>query len=358
MVTFMAKLMRTLLLAVRPLLAFAAVLFPICAGAQAQEDQTFQQASVDFVQAYFREWSSPNAIALGYMDQVFPDRVAYFDKSLDHAALMNAKHRFAERWPERHFAERPGSVDVTCDTQHLCTVRGLVDWECRSQQRHDSVTGTSVFTLQLQDGMAVVAETGFVVSRGRALAWRAPTETTVARITSSEIGASKAAAPIPRAAKSTASEAAVSVLGSELPPSELSPQDLSVPAPAPLAANTAAAPQMPDSHAGSYTNDDIPTLRATYFAQSSDRDWISGWLMAEKIFTGTARSMGPAGGRTLSGLNGHEVHIMQFDTAQGPIACMIGESIPAFAQGSQVRITGIVSIFIDQTMYLTRCSLA
>ncbi|WP_428484778.1 hypothetical protein [Rhodopila sp.] len=305
----MTKLMATMLRAICGI----GILITV---AQADEP-TSQHNLIGFTKTYFQQWSSSNAVALPYMDDVFPDQVMYFDKTLDHAALMTVKRRFADRWPERHFTERVDSLRGTCDTPHLCVVWGLVDWECRSPQRHEQASGTSVFSLQLRDGVAVVAEDGFVVSRGQALAWRPP-----------EIVAK-------------------------------APDQAKPPAPGTLALRQptlAAQVNPPANHPGPYTNDDIPALRAAYFAESSDRDWVSNWLMAEKTFTGTARSLGLPGMQTLSGISGDDVHLMRFDTDHGPIACMIPSNVPAISKGSEVRIQGIVSIFIDQTMYLAHCS--
>ena len=103
------------------------------------------------------------------MDEMFPNEVVYFNQTTGHAALMHAKQRFAERWPLRRFVVRPDNLGVSCDQQHLCTVWGLVDWHCRSPERHAEATGTSVFAFQVQDGQVVLDEDGFVIARGQIL---------------------------------------------------------------------------------------------------------------------------------------------------------------------------------------------
>lgn len=133
-------------------------------------DRTFEDASVAFIRTYMEQWSSANPDALTYMDRVFSDEAMYFDQALNHAALMHAKHRFAERWPLRRFVVRDDDLSVSCDQQHLCTVWGLVDWHCRSPERHADATGTSVFSFQVQDGQLVLDEDGFVIARGQILA--------------------------------------------------------------------------------------------------------------------------------------------------------------------------------------------
>jgi len=114
-------------------------------------------------------------------------------------------------------------------------------------------------------------------------------------------------------------------------------------------------PDKPDSHPANYTNADIPALRSAYFAQTSDSNWIADWLMAQKRFTGTARSLGPSGRQTVHDDSGTDLNFMLFQADQGPIACMVPDRMPAFPEGETVRIQGIISIFSDKTMYLVRC---
>lgn len=312
----------------RTALAASCCIVALAAPAHAEE-QTFQQASIDFIKRYFQAWSSPNAVALAYMNQVFPDDVTYFDKDLDHAVLMDTKRRFAERWPERTFQERPDSLRATCDAQHLCTVWGLVDWKCRSEERHAVASGTSEFSFRLQDGMTAVSEDGFVVSRGQAFEGHRPVVTAAAS----------------RDPPGQAADSAPAQPGPAQPaPGQPGPE-----------VNPAAAPDL-SNHSGPFTNGDIPALRAAYFAESSDRDWVNDWLTAEKRFSGTARSIGAEGMQTLSGVEGQDLHIMQFAAEQGPIACIVPDKTAAIAKGADVRIHGIVSIFIDKTMYLAHCS--
>lgn len=132
-------------------------------------DRTFEEASGAFVQTYMKLWSSPTPEAMAYMDRVFPGEIVYFDQTLSHSAVMQQKRRFLERWPLRSFVVRNDGISVSCNQQHLCTAWGLVDWHCRSPERHADVTGTSVFAFQIQDGQTVLDEDGFVVARGQIL---------------------------------------------------------------------------------------------------------------------------------------------------------------------------------------------
>lgn len=146
----------------------ASLLLPLPSSGQ-MTDQSLANASISFIRTYMKEWSSPNPVALAYMNAVFPDQTTYFGKTLSHAELMQAKRRFAERWPIRRFVVRPDDLSVVCDPHHLCTVWGLVNWRCESPERHADAMGTSVFEFQLQDGRIVTSEDGFVITRGQIL---------------------------------------------------------------------------------------------------------------------------------------------------------------------------------------------
>jgi hypothetical protein len=86
---------------------------------------------------------------------------------------MREKHAFAERWPERSYKLRSGSVAVDCDSAHLvCIVTGLVDWTCTNPARRASASGTASFVLKLSilaDGRIVITdENGKAIHDGRA----------------------------------------------------------------------------------------------------------------------------------------------------------------------------------------------
>ncbi|MFO1028341.1 MAG: hypothetical protein U1E70_24460 [Acetobacteraceae bacterium] len=130
-------------------------------------DHAPEDQSIAFIHRYMQQWSSPNSEALAYMETVFPDRIVYFNEIVGHAALMQRKRRFAERWPLRSFVLRVDDISVSCDQQRLCTVWGLIDWHCHSPERHADAIGTSVFAFQIRDGRTVLDEGGFVIARGR-----------------------------------------------------------------------------------------------------------------------------------------------------------------------------------------------
>jgi hypothetical protein len=105
-----------------------------------------------------------------------------------------------------------------------------------------------------------------------------------------------------------------------------------------------------------FSNTDIPGLRKAFYADSADRNWITTWLAARHVFSGTARSLGQAGARDLTASDGSEMPYAVFQSDQGPIACMMIDRQAVPPPGEAVRLQGTVAIFIDRTMYLSHCS--
>ena len=81
------------------LLAATGSLLMLAVPARAQGD--FERASAAFIQQYIQEWAGPTSTALAYMDQIYPDQVDFYGKTLTHDELMTLKRKFVARWPER-----------------------------------------------------------------------------------------------------------------------------------------------------------------------------------------------------------------------------------------------------------------
>ena len=104
---------------------------------------TMHQRASAFMGDYFRHLSSPQV--LEDFERDYAPYVSYYDKRVDRATLMRDKARFVHRWPQRSYRLREESLDVSCDTPDLCMVTGLVDFECRSAERHAVSTGVARF---------------------------------------------------------------------------------------------------------------------------------------------------------------------------------------------------------------------
>jgi hypothetical protein len=83
--------------------------------------------------------------------------------------VLREKARFVHRWPERSYRPRPSTLSARCDTvkdEPICFVTGLVDFDCRSAERHAVSTGVARFTATVWFGgeqPQIIGETSEVI---------------------------------------------------------------------------------------------------------------------------------------------------------------------------------------------------
>jgi len=126
-----------------------------------------EQAAVAFTAAYQEAWSGPNGPALAAMASMYADTVEFYGKTLSRNEVMATKREFAERWPLRAYAIRPGTTEVSCAAE-VCNVSAIVEWFARSVPRKATSTGTATFTMVWHLGSGQIrAESGQVLSNDR-----------------------------------------------------------------------------------------------------------------------------------------------------------------------------------------------
>lgn len=277
------------------------------------QDGSFEQASAVFIQQYIQEWSGPAPAALAYMDQIYADQVEFYGKALTHAELMNLKRKFAVRWPERTLVVRPDSVQVLCDPNHLCAAQAIFDWRYRSPERQAVSSGSASLKLELQDGMTILSENGTVIPSNRS------TPPTMA----------------PRGS---------------IPPVATQPTS---PTDIPAAPVAEASPQQEEP---SPQRDKIAALRNTYFAHAADKDWVTAWLAQKRDFSGQGTFAGSTEDQAGPGPAG-VLRTVNFTSAVGTIACINPDNAGSLKVGEKVNIHGVVTIFIEDVMYLGQCSI-
>ena len=163
------------------LLSTMAVLALTCATApanwaQAGETQAttrLQQRSADLARSYLQTWSSNARVALDQVPRLYAPRVRFYGRVLDRNRLLREKAAFVQRWPVRHYAHRPGTVQINCDAgSRRCLVRSVIDWRAESPARRAVSRGASRFEqgIDLSGSRPVVfLESGAVLSHaGRA----------------------------------------------------------------------------------------------------------------------------------------------------------------------------------------------
>jgi hypothetical protein len=111
-----------------------------------QYPSELDQQSITFMDEYFQHLSSRDV-----MDQFQHDYakyIKYFNKVKRKEEVLREKAAFVRRWPERNYRPRQNTIRVTCEMLYgepVCAVNGLVDFKCRSPQRHAVSTGTAYF---------------------------------------------------------------------------------------------------------------------------------------------------------------------------------------------------------------------
>ena len=119
------------------------------------------QRASKFMGEYFRHLSSPDV--LSKFKQDYAGYIDYYGKVVNQATVMQEKASFVHRWPQREYRPRQDSIVVSCtnEAEKLCLVTGLVDFECRSPERHAASMGVARFNAAIMfdgDDARIVGE--------------------------------------------------------------------------------------------------------------------------------------------------------------------------------------------------------
>jgi hypothetical protein len=125
-----------------------------------------EQHAIDFVQALLERWSGPNAELLPALDRLYTEKVLYHGKSTPRQSVLLSKRRFANRWTQRSYAIRPGSLSATCAAAGgTCRVKGTMTWKLHEAKATSSPRGIASFTYSIvlkDSGPQISAETDTV----------------------------------------------------------------------------------------------------------------------------------------------------------------------------------------------------
>jgi hypothetical protein len=134
---------------------------PISSSPDSAADQAVNAAT-----EFFRASSHSNEAALAFLGRVYPRNTTYFGKSVSREYALNEKRVFLERWPERAYAMRPGSISTSCNAaENSCTVTGIVDWRAHSAERNATASGIARFQLTFSAGGQLLSEWSEVLTR-------------------------------------------------------------------------------------------------------------------------------------------------------------------------------------------------
>jgi len=116
-----------------------------------------------FLDASMLTWSSDNGRAMAFVSAAYANPVTFYGKSRSRSSVIAEKRKFAERWPTRRYAARPGSIDIHC-AEGLCSISALVDWYAHSDQRGKTSTGVAELELIWDPAIGqIVSEDGRVL---------------------------------------------------------------------------------------------------------------------------------------------------------------------------------------------------
>ncbi|WP_184497918.1 MULTISPECIES: hypothetical protein [Rhizobium] len=112
------------------------------ATASAPGDLTTE--ALDFANRYNDEWSKDSASALAFMKSVYADQVSFFGTLVDKDVILKDKAAFAQRWPERIYSVKPGSLTAGCAGK--CEMSGIVEWFAQNRDTGRTSSGMAEFS--------------------------------------------------------------------------------------------------------------------------------------------------------------------------------------------------------------------
>ena len=124
-----------------------------------------EQRAIDFVHSLFDRWSGSNDALLPVLDKLYTEKVLYHGKSVPRQTVLLSKRRFANRWTQRSYAVRPGSLSATCAAGGTCRVKGTMNWKLHEAKATTPSRGIANFSYSIvlkDSGPQISAETDTV----------------------------------------------------------------------------------------------------------------------------------------------------------------------------------------------------
>ncbi|AZO42446.1 hypothetical protein EJ076_15790 [Mesorhizobium sp. M7D.F.Ca.US.005.01.1.1] len=132
--------------------------------ASASAKQELEGAAVTFIKGLIEHHGDHAELALAEVQSSYAPTVDYYGKLTDLGSIIQDKRNYFERWPERGYNVRDGSLMVSCANDR-CMVSGTYDWIVRSLPRHKQAKGVANFsyTISIGSNPKIVAETSKVL---------------------------------------------------------------------------------------------------------------------------------------------------------------------------------------------------
>jgi hypothetical protein len=106
--------------------------------------------------------------SIEFLGSSYAPEVTYYGSVKDKQTILTDKRKFMERWPQRNYQIRDGSVSVQCEgASSTCGVTGIIDWEVSSPARKANSNGSVTFSynLNMASAILIVEENSTLVKR-------------------------------------------------------------------------------------------------------------------------------------------------------------------------------------------------
>jgi hypothetical protein len=133
-------------------------------SASSEKPRDLEARVSNLVGSLFVTWSSPNVKAIKGLEGLYEDTVMYYGKATSRDAVLSDKRRFADRWPQRSYTIRPGTLFAQCEGVR-CAVSGTTDWAAAKDARRSTGVANFEYVVLLEFGgiLKIAEETSKVV---------------------------------------------------------------------------------------------------------------------------------------------------------------------------------------------------
>lgn len=120
----------------------------LSSSAMALSLSEMRQQSAYIAERYLQIWSSSNAAAVTGVPYMYGPTVRFYGRAYTQAQLIDEKQRAVRQWPNRRYAHRSGTMQVTCNSaQQKCAVQSVIDFDVANPSRHTQKSGSAKFEL-------------------------------------------------------------------------------------------------------------------------------------------------------------------------------------------------------------------
>ncbi len=129
-------------------LLIGAVAIMAVSPSYAVSPQEMKERTAFIADRYLQIWSSSNVSPVAGVPYMYGRTVLFYGKPYTQADLQAEKQRAISQWPVRHYAHRPGTLRVICNTAaRKCAARSTIDFTVANPKRGTRKSGSAKFDL-------------------------------------------------------------------------------------------------------------------------------------------------------------------------------------------------------------------